>query len=83
MDDVDRAQEINEAHLAEALALRLRSGTRRSLSEVEVCIDCDEPIPDARRKAVPGCCRCIDCQAEFECGHTTVRPYGGYCDGMA
>lgn len=30
------------------------------------CIDCEEPIPAARRKAVPGCRRCVDCQAQFE-----------------
>nr|WP_319491818.1 TraR/DksA C4-type zinc finger protein [uncultured Desulfobacter sp.] len=30
------------------------------------CIDCGEPIPLARRKAMPGCCRCIPCQEAFE-----------------
>jgi phage/conjugal plasmid C-4 type zinc finger TraR family protein len=28
------------------------------------CDDCDEPIPAARRKAVPGVRTCIACQAE-------------------
>jgi phage/conjugal plasmid C-4 type zinc finger TraR family protein len=31
-----------------------------------ICIDCDKPIPEARRRAVPGCTRCINCQTEFE-----------------
>lgn len=28
------------------------------------CAECDEPIPEARRKAVPGVKLCIDCQNE-------------------
>lgn len=30
------------------------------------CDDCGEPIPEARRKAVPGCTRCVACQEDFE-----------------
>jgi len=30
------------------------------------CQECEEIIPDARRKAVPGVRLCIDCQTEFE-----------------
>lgn len=30
------------------------------------CEDCDEPIPDARRKAVPGVRRCVRCQSELD-----------------
>ncbi len=26
------------------------------------CEDCDEPIPEARRKALPGVRRCVSCQ---------------------
>jgi phage/conjugal plasmid C-4 type zinc finger TraR family protein len=28
----------------------------------EHCVDCDAPIPEARRKAVPGVRLCIECQ---------------------
>ena len=28
------------------------------------CADCDEPIPEARRKAIPGVKLCIECAAE-------------------
>lgn len=28
------------------------------------CADCEEPIPEARRKAVPGVTLCRDCQEE-------------------
>jgi phage/conjugal plasmid C-4 type zinc finger TraR family protein len=30
------------------------------------CEDCDEPIPEARRRAIPGVRRCIGCQAEAD-----------------
>jgi phage/conjugal plasmid C-4 type zinc finger TraR family protein len=30
------------------------------------CEECDEPIPEARRKAVPGVRYCVKCQSEFE-----------------
>jgi len=30
------------------------------------CQECDAPIPEARRKAIPGVRLCIDCQAELE-----------------
>jgi phage/conjugal plasmid C-4 type zinc finger TraR family protein len=30
------------------------------------CEACDEPIPEARRKAVPGVRLCVQCQAENE-----------------
>jgi phage/conjugal plasmid C-4 type zinc finger TraR family protein len=67
MDDVDLAQEINEGHIQRALALRLLPGTGqvKQPSRTE-CIDCEEPIPDGRRAAVPGCMRCIDCQTMLE-----------------
>jgi phage/conjugal plasmid C-4 type zinc finger TraR family protein len=31
---------------------------------LERCAECDEPIPEARRRAIPGVKLCIDCQAE-------------------
>lgn len=30
------------------------------------CLDCDEPIPEARRKAVKGCKYCIQCQQSHD-----------------
>jgi len=30
------------------------------------CAECEEPIPEARRKAVPGVRRCVDCQEEWD-----------------
>ena len=62
-DECDRAQVINEQFQAEALKNRPAPGPRPSRTH---CIDCEEPIPEARRNAVPGCMRCIGCQAELE-----------------
>jgi phage/conjugal plasmid C-4 type zinc finger TraR family protein len=33
---------------------------------LEHCENCDAPIPDARRKAVPGVRLCVKCQAEHD-----------------
>lgn len=30
------------------------------------CVDCGEPIPEMRRKMVPGTKRCVECQEEYE-----------------
>jgi phage/conjugal plasmid C-4 type zinc finger TraR family protein len=30
------------------------------------CAHCEEPIPDARRKAIPGVRLCVGCQIQFE-----------------
>ena len=38
-------------------ALRVSGGVSRSH-----CATCDEPIPEARRQAVPGVQLCLDCQ---------------------
>ncbi len=75
MDDMDRAQEINEQHLADCLARLQRGGGRMSNVRAKVgavresplrCVECDELIPEARRKAAIGCTRCIDCQEAQE-----------------
>lgn len=33
---------------------------------LEFCEECDKPIPEARRQAVPGVRLCIQCQSELE-----------------
>ena len=30
------------------------------------CDACGEPIPDGRRRAIPGCRLCVSCQEEME-----------------
>lgn len=39
------------------------------------CAECDEPIPEARRRALPGVKLCVDCQSERD-GRPVTR--GGF-----
>jgi phage/conjugal plasmid C-4 type zinc finger TraR family protein len=56
-DQIDSS--INDA--VERARLKLPSGN--SLTE---CEHCDSPIPEARRKAVPGVKLCVACQSELD-----------------
>ncbi|MEC8917795.1 MAG: TraR/DksA C4-type zinc finger protein [Pseudomonadota bacterium] len=49
---------------ADDLAAKLRADrqARERLPGTEFCIDCEEPIPAARRLALPHARRCIECQ---------------------
>ncbi|WP_226859952.1 TraR/DksA C4-type zinc finger protein [Desulfoluna spongiiphila] len=62
---MDHAQRLEErernAGIAEARA-RLSSGGESAT----YCAYCEEPIPEGRRKAMPGCTLCRDCQEELE-----------------
>ena len=42
---------------------------------LESCEDCGEPIPEARRRAVPGVRRCRDCQAEADRSEVARNQY--------
>ncbi len=39
------------------------------------CKECGNIIPDARRKAIPGVCLCIECQSELETRQNTSSSY--------
>jgi phage/conjugal plasmid C-4 type zinc finger TraR family protein len=54
-------QEQIDASIEDEL-VRLRLGRGRPGASLMRCAECDEPIPDARRHAVPGVRLCIDCQ---------------------
>lgn len=68
-DEGDIAQEkyerFLEARIAEHRHRTVEAGLKPAPTE---CIDCGEVIPEKRRKAVPGCVRCIECQKAFEEG---------------
>jgi phage/conjugal plasmid C-4 type zinc finger TraR family protein len=51
------------ASLADELA-RLRARGRPAGTGRSHCLDCDEPIPEARRAAVPGVALCLPCQQD-------------------
>ena len=52
-----------EASIADELT-RLRTASQPRGASLTHCAECDEPIPEARRKAVPGVRLCVDCQSE-------------------
>lgn len=57
-------QEQIDASVEDAVKLaRSRLPKGKSLSH---CEECDEPIAEARRKAIPGVRHCIQCQTEIE-----------------
>lgn len=63
MDIIDTAAEIEE--LQRNAALSAHRLNRNSVS-AERCEECDEPIPEPRRAAVPVCQTCAECQGVIE-----------------
>jgi len=51
--------------------LRARSETPRGESATH-CDECGEPIPEARRKAVPGVRTCVACQSRRDARRTAT-----------
>lgn len=64
MDDADRAVDQQEHLLAATIKHRPRQGARTEPGLA--CLACGEEIPEARRRALPGACLCIDCQEDAE-----------------
>lgn len=60
-DELERLANISEQQIAARIHAARISGTGP-----HYCIDCDEPIPQARREAIRGCERCTDCQTLAE-----------------
>ena len=57
-DIIDTAAEIEELQRNAALSAHR---INRNAVSAERCEECDEPIPDPRRAAVPGCQTCAEC----------------------
>lgn len=61
-------EEMGQNHAID-FALNAIAEVRRNIpsgASLESCADCGDRIPEARRTAMPGCCRCIQCQGLFE-----------------
>jgi phage/conjugal plasmid C-4 type zinc finger TraR family protein len=54
-------QDQIDASIAEELD-RMKARRTPVGESAAVCAECDEPIPEARRQAVPGVKLCIECQ---------------------
>ena len=52
-----------DASIQDELA-RMRAGQRARGESLTHCADCDEPIPERRREAIPGVTLCVECQQE-------------------
>ena len=66
-------QEQIDATIADAVELaRSRLPAGESLTE---CEECDAPIPEGRRQAVPGVRLCVKCQSELERTQVPVTLY--------
>ncbi|MBI5918989.1 MAG: TraR/DksA C4-type zinc finger protein [Nitrosomonadales bacterium] len=64
-DEADRAQEREEQQRADALAAQARRSQTDGV-EHEFCTKCEDPIPPARRVALPGVELCVECAERGE-----------------
>lgn len=68
-DLYDRATEREEETRADALEEQARRAGLRGKTfndSARNCRVCDDPIPEARRRAVPGTQTCMPCQTDLE-----------------
>lgn len=63
MNIIDSASEVEELQRNAALAAHR---INRLAVSAMCCSECDEELPEARRKAYPGCTMCMSCQGEQE-----------------
>ena len=69
----DSVQDQIDATVADAVArAREKQGKGPGLSR---CEECDAPIPEARREAVPGVRLCIACQTQRDHAEKTFSGY--------
>ncbi|MFW2439585.1 MAG: TraR/DksA C4-type zinc finger protein [Arenicellales bacterium] len=68
MDQADMAEKLITEHLEQVIAAArgIAINTRASRTPVKKCIECNDLIPVKRRRAIPGCTRCVDCEADYE-----------------
>lgn len=62
-----------EASISDELA-RLKARRAPVGDSLTHCAECEEPIPEARRSAIPGVKLCLDCQQERD---SAARPRAG------
>lgn len=69
-DAMDAVQDLVLIELEQMQARRLAQATAVPVpdlrSRVLMCADCGERIDPRRVRAMPGCSRCLDCQARAE-----------------
>ena len=74
-DPIDRGCEREDELRSDAIAeQRRRAGLdgKTDADSAGICEACGEPIPEARRQAVPGVQTCIECQTLIERAGLTI-----------
>jgi phage/conjugal plasmid C-4 type zinc finger TraR family protein len=77
-DIFDRAAELELRQREDAVARQRDEALARNQASaaslgVRDCVDCELPIPTKRRKAIPGCTRCIECEQAVEARSKLMR----------
>lgn len=62
-DIADFANDLVQERIDQAVAARLALMPDTALPSLMFCDECDEPIPEGRRWAQPGCTQCVICQS--------------------
>lgn len=60
---IDQASDLEEMMRDHAIQAHRLNHSAVSATH---CEECGENLPDARRKAYPGCTMCVSCQGEME-----------------
>lgn len=71
-DFYDRASALEEQQRQWAIDRQRTHSAGSDIGAVD-CTDCGDAIDPARRIAVPGCCRCIDCQTAADSRYKLTR----------
>lgn len=67
MDEGDVAQDYQtKLNAAGVEDHRARMANQMATPSLMLCKDCEEKIPEERRKKQPGCTRCVACQSLHE-----------------
>jgi len=66
LDQIDRAQELDQLHIDVALAAHQNRPRPPRQPPSGFCRCCGEEIPAPRRRALPEVRTCVECQAEIE-----------------
>ncbi|HBM9260243.1 TPA: TraR/DksA C4-type zinc finger protein [Citrobacter freundii] len=62
-DTLDAASELTQQRIEMAVAVHRINHSAVSATH---CTECDDQLPEARRKAYPGCKMCVSCQQDEE-----------------
>lgn len=66
-DDMDFVQDECARNTQQAImATRRKVLAAAGSSSATRCEECGEPIPELRRRAMPGCSMCVECQRSAE-----------------